>query len=231
MANYKDDSAGEPITQALIKALPRLFVKYQTYEKRIIDVLTLPTLMNLEVYLEMRETNVSSWRLDTYVFLIVILQAYTSLWSDVAKQFLTHTSSYVIIAATKTIISHLLANTAMSNVNSAQILELEDELANSLRDAVAGPPLPSSDPMNPSSAPIARDIEICHLTEDEILTLTAVITRLRSLVQRRDLTGWMEESEGGKHSSVFDIISAISERARLSVGGEGEVRFLTVFLP
>lgn len=114
----------------------------------------------------------------------------------------------------------------MSNVNSAQILELEDELAISLRDAVAGPPLPPSDPSDPSSSsPTARDIEICHLTEDEVLTLTAIITRLRSLVQRRDLTGWMEESEGGKHSSIFDIISAISERARLSVGGEGEVRF------
>ncbi|KIK67211.1 hypothetical protein GYMLUDRAFT_93035 [Collybiopsis luxurians FD-317 M1] len=199
-----DNSTSESITQALIKALPRLFIKYQTDENRIIDVLTLPTLMNLEVYLEMRETN-----------------AYISLWSDVAKQFLTHTSSYVITTAVQTMISHLLANTALSNINSEQILELEDQLATSLRDTVAGPaPPPSSES---ESSVVARDIEICLLTEDEVITLTSVILRLRSLAQYRDLTSWMEESEGGKRSSAWDVLSAVSERARLSLDGEGEM--------
>ncbi|KAJ4490347.1 hypothetical protein J3R30DRAFT_3693942 [Lentinula aciculospora] len=199
-----DDSAWEPITQALIKALPRLFIKYQTDEIRIVDVLTLPTLMNLEVYLEMRETN-----------------AYISLWSDISKQFLTHTSSYAITTAAQTIISHLLVNTALSNINSEQILELEDELAGSLRDAVAGPAPPLSN--GESSSQIARDIEICHLTEDEVLTLTSVIFRLRTLAGRRDMSSWMEDNEGGKQSSAWDILCAVSERARLSVGGEGEM--------
>ncbi|KAF5393411.1 hypothetical protein D9757_000756 [Collybiopsis confluens] len=194
-----DETTSEPITQSLIEALPRLFIKYQTDENRIIDVLTLPTLMNLEVYLEMRETN-----------------AYISLWSDVAKQFLTHTSSYVIATAVQTMISHLLANTAMSNINSEQILELEDELSISLRDTVAGP-------MSPTSSPAGRDIEICLLTEDEALTLTSAIHRLRTLAQHRDMTFWMEEDEGGKRSSAWDILSAISERARLSLEGESEM--------
>ncbi|KAJ3790131.1 hypothetical protein GGU10DRAFT_383650 [Lentinula aff. detonsa] len=202
------DTAGEPITQALIQALPRLFIKYQTDEFRIVDVLTLPTLMNLEVYLEMRETN-----------------AYISLWSDISKQFLTHTSSYVITAAAQTIISHLLTNTTLSNINSEQILELEDELASSLRDAVAGPVPPSSPSRNgeTSSSQITRDIEICHLSEDEVLTLTAVIFRLRTLAGHRDMSSWMEDNEGGRHSNPWDILCAVSERARLSVGGEGEM--------
>lgn len=68
-----------------------------------------------------------------------------------------------------------------------------------------------------------RDIEVVHLTEDEILTLTSVILRLRILAGGRDMTAWMEESEGGKQSSVWDILCAIAERARLSVGGEGDV--------
>ncbi len=41
-----------------MKGLPRLFVKYQTDENRIKDVLVLPTLMNLDLYLEMRAINV-----------------------------------------------------------------------------------------------------------------------------------------------------------------------------
>ncbi|KAJ3814593.1 hypothetical protein F5876DRAFT_62181 [Lentinula aff. lateritia] len=200
-----DDSAWEPITQALIKALPRLFIKYQTDEIRIVDVLTLPTLMNLEVYLEMRETN-----------------AYLSLWTDISKQFLTHTSSYVITTAAQTIISHLLANTTLSHVNSEQILGLEDELASSLRDAVAGPVLSPTGNGESSSSRFNRDIEICHLTEDEVSALTSVIFRLRTLAGHRDLSSWMEDNEGGKHSSAWDILCAVSERARLSVGGEGE---------
>lgn len=42
-----------------MKGLPRLFVKYQSDENRIKDVLILPTLMNLELYLEMRSLSVS----------------------------------------------------------------------------------------------------------------------------------------------------------------------------
>lgn len=37
-----------------MKGLPRLFVKYQTDERRISDVLSIPLLMSLELYLDMR---------------------------------------------------------------------------------------------------------------------------------------------------------------------------------
>lgn len=47
------------ITRALMKALPRLFAKVQTDEKRVGDVLVLPQLMNLDMYVELRETPVS----------------------------------------------------------------------------------------------------------------------------------------------------------------------------
>lgn len=41
------------ITRALIKSLPRLFTKHQTDEARIAVVLSIPLLMNLDLYLEM----------------------------------------------------------------------------------------------------------------------------------------------------------------------------------
>lgn len=47
------------ITRELIKALPRLFIKYQTDQNRIANVLLIPTLMNLDLYLEMRMISVS----------------------------------------------------------------------------------------------------------------------------------------------------------------------------
>ena len=46
------------ITRALIKSLPGLFAKHQTDEARIAVVLSIPLLMSLDLYLEMRMTAV-----------------------------------------------------------------------------------------------------------------------------------------------------------------------------
>jgi hypothetical protein len=43
-------------TRALIKSLPGLFAKHQTDEARIAVVLSIPLLMNLDLYVEMRMT-------------------------------------------------------------------------------------------------------------------------------------------------------------------------------
>jgi hypothetical protein len=45
-------------TRALIKSLPGLFAKHQTDEARIAVVLSIPLLMNLDLYVEMRMTAV-----------------------------------------------------------------------------------------------------------------------------------------------------------------------------
>ena len=47
------------ITRSLIEAMPRMFVKYQTDPGRVSDVLQLPQLINLDMYLEMRLMTVS----------------------------------------------------------------------------------------------------------------------------------------------------------------------------
>ena len=54
-----EENVSNDITRALIKGLPRLFIKHQTDQNRISDVLLLPTLMNLDLYLEMRMITVS----------------------------------------------------------------------------------------------------------------------------------------------------------------------------
>jgi cohesin complex subunit SA-1/2 len=50
----EEETVTNDITRALIKGLPRLLMKYQTDQNRIANILAIPTLMNLDLYLEMR---------------------------------------------------------------------------------------------------------------------------------------------------------------------------------
>ncbi|KAF5348797.1 hypothetical protein D9756_009780 [Leucocoprinus leucothites] len=116
----EEETVANDITREIIKALPRLFIKYQTDQHRIANVLLIPTLMNLDLYLEMR-----------------MISAYNALWDDIIKQFMSHTSVTVLSHAI-TAIRYLIDATSLSNANSTKILELEDELATALRDTVGG---------------------------------------------------------------------------------------------
>jgi hypothetical protein len=109
-------------------------------------------------------------------------------------------------------ITHLLSCPSLSNTNSTKVLELEDELAAQLRDAVGG----------------REEIEVAGFNEDEVLALGAVCARVCALIGTRDMCGWMEESEGGKQSCVWDIVSALVERGRL--GYREEERVSSLFL-
>ncbi|KIY49777.1 hypothetical protein FISHEDRAFT_40501 [Fistulina hepatica ATCC 64428] len=176
-----EDDPINDITRALINGLPRLFLKYQADERRLADVLLLPTFMNLDLYLEMR-----------------MITSYSNLWDDVTKQFLSQTSTLVLARAVGAL-HHMLDATSLSNTNSNKIVEFEDVLSTALRDAVDG-----------------RDqIEAAPFDEDEVRALCKTCTRLAALAGIRDLTAWMEEDEGGKQSSAWDIINAIVERGAL----------------
>ncbi|KAJ7216553.1 hypothetical protein GGX14DRAFT_441986 [Mycena pura] len=177
----EEENLTNDITRALIKGLPRLLVKYQTDQNRIANILTIPTLMNLDLYLEMR-----------------MITGYASLWDDITKQFLSHSEPSVLNVAIQALM-HLMAATSLSNTNSTKIIELEDELSSTLRDAVAG----------------RDEIEVAGFDEDEVIALAALCTRLSVLCGYRDMSGWMEEDEGGKQSSAWDIVSALVERGRL----------------
>ncbi|KAJ6612818.1 hypothetical protein B0H10DRAFT_2051218 [Mycena sp. CBHHK59/15] len=177
----EEETVTNDITRALIKGLPRLLMKHQTDQNRIANLLMIPKLMNLDLYLEMR-----------------MLTGYASFWDDITKQFLSHSSPSVLGAAVGAIM-HLMAATSLSNANSTKILELEDELSSALRDAVAG----------------REEIEIAGFNEDEVIALGALCARLSVLAGCRDMTGWMEEDEGGKQSSAWDIACALVERGRL----------------
>jgi cohesin complex subunit SA-1/2 len=98
-----------------------------------------------------------------------------------------------------TAIRYFMDATSLSNSNSTKILELEDEMSTQLRDAIAG----------------RDELEVASFSEDEVLALSAWCTRLAVLFGTRDMTLWMEEDEGGKQSSAWDILNALVERGRL----------------
>jgi cohesin complex subunit SA-1/2 len=124
----------------------------------------------------------------------------------VTKLFLSH-SSLAVLKHSVVTIYHFLSATSLTNTNSTKILELEDELSSSLRDAVAG----------------RDEIEVASFTEDEVLTLSAICARLATFAGTRDMTSWMEEDEGGKQSNAWDIMMALAERGRLGYKEEAQV--------
>jgi cohesin complex subunit SA-1/2 len=127
----------------------------------------------------------------------------------VTKQFLSH-SSLTVLKHSVVTICHFLSATSLTNTNSTKILELEDELSSSLRDAVAG----------------RDEIEVASFTEDEVLALGAICARLATLAGTRDMTSWTEEDEGGKQSNAWDIMMAIVERGRLGYREEEQVKLV-----
>jgi len=104
-------------------------------------------------------------------------------------------------------IRYFMDATSLSNTNSTKILELEDELSSSLRDAIGG----------------RDEIEIASFSEDEVRTLGVICSRLATLAGARDMTNWIEENEGGKQSSAWDIVSALVERGRMGYKEEEHV--------
>jgi cohesin complex subunit SA-1/2 len=134
------------------------------------------------------------------------LQAYEGLWDDVIKQFNSHSSPITLIHANATM-QHLMSATLLSNTNNSKVVELEEELSTSLRDAVAG----------------REELEIASFSEDEVHTLGAIASRLVVLTASRDMMVWMEEDEGGKQSSAWDIMNALAGRGRLGYKEEEAV--------
>jgi len=104
--------------------------------------------------------------------------------------------------------------TSLSNTNNAKILELEEELSTSLRDAIAG----------------REELDIAAFTEDESLVLGHICTRFAVLAKVRNLIPCLEEDEGGKQSSGYDILTALADRGKLGYREEETVRSIKMYV-
>lgn len=127
---------------------------------------------------------------------------------------MSHSTPVVLTNAVATV-RYMMNATSLSNTNSTKILELEEELSTSLRDTIRG----------------RDELELASFNEDEVLALGAICARLATLSGTRDMTTWMEEDEGGKQSSAWDIVNALAERGRLGYREEESVCSAVVSLP
>lgn len=107
--------------------------------------------------------------------------------------------------------AHMLSSPLLSNANRSKLLELDEELASQLHDAVSG----------------HAELDTATFSEEEIETLSALTTRLARMAERRDLTDWVEDTDSGKRSSAWDVFSALMERGRLGRMEEETVRSST----
>ena len=189
-----DHATLDDITLALIKALPRLFIKHQTDASRIANVLVIPQLMNINMYLEMR-----------------MISSYETLWDDVCKQFMTHSSPDVIRRAVGTI-RHMLSAASLQNTNKKKIGELEEELAGVLRGKAG-------------SAGVGgrKNLETATFDDDEVRTLDGTIYRIANLFNLRNMSSWLEDDDGGKEVRLIEIFTSLAERARLGNENEDKV--------
>jgi cohesin complex subunit SA-1/2 len=188
------------ITLVIIKALPRLFIKHQTDASRIANVLIIPQLMNINMYLEMR-----------------MITAYESLWDDVSKQFMTHSSSEVILRAVGTI-RHMLAAKSLQNTNKKKIGELEEELAGVLRGKAGA-----------AGVGGRKNLETSTLDAEEVQLLDVTVYRVANLLNIRNMASWLEDDDGGKEVRLLEIFMSLAERARLGNEDEDKVGCVVLY--
>jgi cohesin complex subunit SA-1/2 len=83
---------------------------------------------------------------------------------------------------------------------------LEESLASSLREAVAG-----------------KDVESSAFEEDELLALESWLARIDKLQKIRDISGSLDDTDEGKQTSAWEIIDSLVERGRLGYKDEASV--------
>ncbi|WVQ70491.1 hypothetical protein IAR50_000010 [Cryptococcus sp. DSM 104548] len=176
---HEDEEEESERTKTLIKVLPRLLPKHQSDIGRIAGILSIPLHMELNLYLDMRMT-----------------PAYESLWDDITKQFLHHTSPTVLTPAIQAI-NKLNANSSLANVNEAKLGELQEALFAGLRDVIG-----------------SEDVALVTLEDDQVGQLEAGLLRVTLLQRSLDMTEVMEDEEG-QQSSGWDIICALADRGKL----------------
>ncbi|SCV69509.1 BQ2448_2529 [Microbotryum intermedium] len=187
----QDDEVQADVTRAVIEALPRLFAKHQTVSTRIVDILAIPRLLLLDVYLDLR-----------------MVTAYEGLWDAVTTQFFKHSDVDVLDQATQTIM-YLRKASSLANINTEKMAGLEDKLVSTLREVVAGKDLESDafeeDELHAVTACFARFdrlYKVVDLSEalqsDENGKQTSVFEIVESIVERGRL-GYKDEAAMVQH--------------------------------
>lgn len=206
-----DAEAAANMTRVLIKALPRLITKHMGDAARLTELLTIPTLMNLELYLDLRMITVSGFPLCYFPLKNLAsnisprwkIQAYELLWDDLIKLFLKNSDPSVLAATLKSIV-HLNGTEVLANTNSAKMAELEEAIFSAFRTLVIG-----------------RNVDTSTFDEDAVIALDAACSRIGMLISYRNISAAIDEESDG--ASAWSILLSVARRGSYGYRPEASV--------
>lgn len=177
---------------------------------RLIDVLSLPQFIKLDLYLDMNMISVSYISDGPMMYNVhganVGNQAYEDLWGDLTQHYLKQTDIDLLDQAAQTI-KALSECDALAETNSTKMADLEESLCTNLRSVLAG-----------------EDVESMTLEDDTLSTLTYAVMRIDRLMKFKNMQAALDNDDSGKQTSAIDIVELIVDRGRLGYKDEGPVR-------
>lgn len=207
----QEDEELATVSRVVIYALPKLFAKHQAFPARMADILAIPRLISLDLYLDMQKISVRSQPLSRSTHRRTNkespTQAYEALWDDVTKQLKKGTDSDVLDQAARTLVV-FLATTNLSATNQAKVADLERELVVALRTAAG------------------EDVENASFEEDDLAALTASVARIEHLYRVKSLNEALDERDGTAVTSAVELVDGIVARGRRGYKEEEPVRLL-----
>ncbi|KAK0568014.1 cohesin complex subunit [Tilletia horrida] len=177
----------DAISRVVTEAMPRFFAKYKTDATRIAEILLVPQVIKLDVFLESNG-----------------MTEFAALWDNIVDQFVRHTESGLLKNAADTMRS-LNAAKGFGETNSAKLGGLQDQLLASFRGAAQD-----------------LDVEQDVLTDRQVHAFSACVLRLKVLGTVFDNVQLMEQDEGGKLSTGWELALALASRGRVGRGREVE---------
>ncbi|WAQ86538.1 hypothetical protein PtA15_7A264 [Puccinia triticina] len=131
-----------------------------------------------------------------------MVSAFEKLWDTMIKQYLKqqHLGTIQVISST---IAHVLSESkSLEHVSQAKIVKLHGALLSSLKDLTAN----------------RSDIEKDQLREDEIVSLTLLLTKIARLFRQSDMSSSIKstDSDTTGSTSPYELINALAKRAHLA---------------
>ncbi|CEP10437.1 hypothetical protein [Parasitella parasitica] len=108
------------LSRHLVQSLPKLLSKHMDDTNRMTQLVTLPTLMNLDVYAELRAE-----------------RAYESLLETLMRVYLGAILTELLVNCAESL-QHLSKNVSLNEINQLHLMELKDSVVNQVREACSG---------------------------------------------------------------------------------------------
>ncbi|KAL0091767.1 hypothetical protein J3Q64DRAFT_1875147 [Phycomyces blakesleeanus] len=195
----KDDQQIEEIrndvSRHLVQFLPSLLIKHSDNASRMIQLVSIPQLMNLSVYLELRMS-----------------KEYEDLLESLMKVFLRATLPKLLRNCAESL-KHIADATYLEDVNRSQLIELQERVVGQVRDSCRGKDLATArftvDDVHSISVSMLRLDYLSNFIDttdamDETEDISTDVTTLVGGVVERSVYGYEKEKQ--MHLSAMSVL-------------------------